>query len=528
VSARRLGAAQIGRTRGGAVLLACALGPMACSGGEPMDSGTSGILGDDDGSSSDEGPAQPDPEPEPDGEQTVPRDVTPLELQAYCFDVDGLPTQLSVAPEGALWLREDDQAWRVIDPFGNDERQQLPAGVAELQAWSEDQAFVIIDGELWDVQGQWPQPLAWPEIPEPTAMCGDPSSDANGFVVADGLMHRDAGQWWEWSRPSGEPWADVAWMARNAGTCVGPSGELWLADADGEVWRIEGDFAARVEDLDGATRAVLVDGLGAAAIVGDDVVAGDLGDFTRYRFEAGPVSALSSGGDVLWVMAGGTLHRYADGQFTAAMLEGQPVQAGFLHAEAGGGVWALTPGQACHLRPNPPVRVEGVHNLQRLGHDSVEIAVRLYPGTSLASAALDGEDLSMEPDGPGRFRAPARAVDEGWHTLEVFSSGSGGAHARRVRFEQRRVGDLTWSRDVQPVFQEHCSGAACHGPDIGDANRPDLSTWDAWAEREEAILDRVVVKGDMPPANVRKDTWGLELQLLVSEWFETGAAQGED
>lgn len=79
---------------------------------------------------------------------------------------------------------------------------------------------------------------------------------------------------------------------------------------------------------------------------------------------------------------------------------------------------------------------------------------------------------------------------------------------------------------MEPLFQEHCAGAACHGPDLGDASRPDLSTYDAWISREETILDRVVTKGDMPPFGARKDTWGLDAQLTVSEWFETGAARG--
>ena len=34
-------------------------------------------------------------------------------------------------------------------------------------------------------------------------------------------------------------------------------------------------------------------------------------------------------------------------------------------------------------------------------------------------------------------------------------------------------------------------------------------------------------KGDMPPFGARKDSWGLDAQLTVSEWFETGAARGD-
>ena len=74
----------------------------------------------------------------------------------------------------------------------------------------------------------------------------------------------------------------------------------------------------------------------------------------------------------------------------------------------------------------------------------------------------------------------------------------------------------------------HCSGDACHGPGLPDGTRPDLSTYEAWVEREASILQRVVAQGDMPPVGARKESWGLETTLMVSEWFEAGAEHGED
>lgn len=514
------------------------LGLVGCNGddGRPADDGAGTGATDDSGGSMGTADAGETEGHEGSIEQTVPLDVASLPLEAQCFSVHSQPSQLSVTPQGHLWMRQSEEIWRVLDPFGRDQVQHLPPGVGTLQARGHDRAVVIDGGVLWTVQGQWPQPLAWPqERGEPTLMCGDPSADANGFVVADGLLHRDGGQWWEWTDPSDESWTDVAWMARNAGTCIGGDGELWLAEGGGEVWRITGDFAARVEAFDGSSEAVLVDGLGVAALRDGEVVAGDIDSLTHYRFEAGSASALSSGGESLWVVVEGVLHRLRDGEFTVAMLDGAPVEADIVQAEAGGGVWMLAEREACHLRPTSPVRIEGVYNLQRLASESVEIAVEVAPGASLATVTLDGEALAMAPDGEHRWRAEPQAIATGWHTLEVLAENDeqsegadeGARITRHLRFEQRRVGELTWVGDIEPIFAEHCSGAACHGPMLDDATRPDLSSWDAWIDREDSILDRVVTKGDMPPAGSRKDTWGLELQLRVSEWFETGAEHGD-
>lgn len=519
----------------GAVTLAlagCAEGAALPEGDDGTTAATDTGAAESTGDEADDGPSRG-----PESDPVVPLDVATLELEARCSALDVAPLQRSVSPEGDLWLRLDATTWRVLDPFGRDAQQVLPAGVTTLQAWGADHAFVVDESTLWDVQDEWPLPLGWPaSLPVPTQLCGDPSTDANGFVVADGLLYRDRDEWWEWTDPAGEPWSDIAWLADNAGACLGPDGELWLARAGGEVWRVTGSEATRVPLLDGAEAAVLVEGEGVAAIHDGTLVVGEVDALRRWHFEAGPVRTVAAGGDALWTTAGAALYRMRNGEVLEGRRDGEPLTADVLLADAGGGVWALDlpseqplrAGTACHLRPSPPIRVEGVHNLQRTADETVELAVQVHSGTRFSEARLDGEPLAMEPDGIGHWRASAAvAVSEGWHTLEVLASGSRGATTRTLRFEQRRVGDLTWEGHVEPLFQEHCSGAACHGPDLGDTNRPNLSTYDAWIEREESIVDRVVNKGDMPPLGARKDSWGLDAQLTVSEWFETGAARGD-
>ncbi|MEX1363138.1 MAG: hypothetical protein AB1Z98_08435, partial [Nannocystaceae bacterium] len=414
-----------------------------------------------------------------------------------------------------------------VDPFGLDVVQVLPASIDQLSARSADHALAIADGQLWEIRGQWPVALPWPEgSGAPRQLCGDPSSDANGFVVADGLLHRDHGQWWEWTRPGDEPWADADWLASSAGACLGTDGELWLADERGQGWRISVDYAQRVEALDGADAAVLLGGTVAARRDGELLT----GDDARSRviFEAGEVGELSAGGDTLWVAAGDRLYRGPsyDGQagaFETVTIDGEPVVPGLLRAEPGGGVWTVDADRACYLREAPPVRVRGVHHLERISTETVEIVVQPITGSLVHEARLDGETLPLSADA-GQWHAEPQALEPGWHALEIDTE----THTRSLVFEQRRVGDLTWTGDIEPLFEAHCSGAACHGPGLADGSRPDLSSWDAWVEREESILRRVVNQGDMPPVGARQDDWGLETTLMISEWFEAGAAAGEE
>lgn len=499
----------------GLVLAGCGEDGPADAADETGETGTSAEDGAADGSSGDAG------EPVPEVEH-VPLTTESIELGARCFELSQPVSQPSVSPEGHLWLRLDEQTWRVIDPLGLESEQVLPATVEQLSARSHDRALILAEGVISDVRGEWPSALPWPDtLPAPTQLCGDPSHDANGFVVASSLVHRDHGQWWQWTDPAGEQWDDIRWLASNAGVCLGSDGELWLGEHSGEVWRITVDYAQRVEALDGAEDAVLVDGDGVAARLEDALWVGD-DELTQVTFEAGPVTELSAGDRTLWVSAGGRLYRRLDGVFEAATTDGEPVVPGTLLAEAGGGVWSLTDDRACHFDPVSRVRIEGVHHLQRLSDEEVALVFEPEAGDIVRAARLDGQALALVPEN-GRWRTAALALTTGWHEVEVDTD----ARSRSLRFEQRRVGELTWTDDIEPLFEAHCSGGACHGPGLADGTRPDLSTYDAWLDREISILERVVTQGTMPPAGTTEG-WGLETTLMVSEWFETGAAHGGD
>ncbi|MCA9712600.1 MAG: hypothetical protein KDK70_42625, partial [Myxococcales bacterium] len=150
-------------------ILAGCLALVGCRDDEPTGAdgtGTTGSTGEDSTADGTEGGPIVE-------QEVVPLELAALPVEAECFELDVPPDERSVSPEGHLWLRQDEQTWRVIDPFGSDDVQVLPPGVTALQAWGHDRAFVIDQDALWDVQGEWPQPLAWPEaLAVPTGMCG--------------------------------------------------------------------------------------------------------------------------------------------------------------------------------------------------------------------------------------------------------------------------------------------------------------------------------------------------------------------
>jgi len=458
----------------------------------------------------------------------VPADGPRVELQSLCFDAAADATY-SASPEGLLWVNEGGDTWRILDPLGGESEQSFALATTDVQGWTDRQLYAIADGQLWDVQAGYPQPLAWPEgLAAPTAMCGDPGSDANGFVVADGLLQRDRGQWWSWVAPGSGSFAEIDWIAEAAGACIGTQGETWLSAA-GLVWRITPDFAGRVETLDGASAATFADELGVAAIVdGNLAVGGPEIGFSIYDFGAGDVVAVAGGGPTVWIVAGASLYRLtgADELPVAVAVDGADATALSLAGDASGSAWIVDETGACHLREAPPIRVGGLHHLQRRDDEMLTFHVEA-PATSAPSAVLDGTMVNLTVEQDGVWLAAPSLLEPGWHTLEIDAVIDGAMVVRTLEFEQRGHGDLTFTDDIEPLFAEHCSGAVCHGPDVNDPNRPDLTSYEAWLDKESSVLARVVSQGDMPPFSVRAETWTLDSVLTIFEWYETGAPQQE-
>ncbi len=84
---------------------------------------------------------------------------------------------------------------------------------------------------------------------------------------------------------------------------------------------------------------------------------------------------------------------------------------------------------------------------------------------------------------------------------------------------QAGAGDaaVTYVRDIKPIFQRACT--ACHNE--GSAI-PNWNSYEVSFAKKDRLLDRVVIKRDMPLGMPMTD----EERALVAEWLKLGAPQG--
>lgn len=452
-------------------------------------------------------------------EVVVDLDTEQFEVGAVCVNRAETPRVLSVSPEGDLWLHDPERPRvRVIEPSGAEHVITMPWPVTFARAWGRDTASIVAAEGLWAWDTDRAQAIAWPaSSPRPESFCGDPAFDGDGLVIASDLFSRDLGQWWRWNVPGGL--AAGSTIATSAGACWGTKDRAWLLQGS-SVWSIQSDWVGAQPGLEPSLGLAADEAFGVASIVGPGLVLGD-DDFQRVEFEAGAVATLSAGTDVLWVSAQGHLYRLADGVFTEAVAQGAAIAASELHADGVGGVWTLDDNQACYRSTRPNVRITGLrHNERR--RTSELTATFEAAGMDSPEVTIDGESVSLNSETAERWRLKASVEDEGWHELVLTAQTDAGHVQRSVRFEIEALVPATWQQDVLPLFEAHCSGAACHGPDPASDDQLDLGRYETWVEAAEIIRGRVGQTSDMPPPGTGDGTWGVDEILLVLGWLDAG------
>lgn len=525
----------------GALGLVLALG--CYTGAEPGDASfASGAEADDDapsGDDDDDDVPSPADDDDDDGLPPVPGETirfvgldTPSDtFDEHCVDADGFDLR-AVSPEGDAWIGRDIGGvteLQSVSPGGESRAWTLPWLVEHVGAWTADRAtlaggdtlWIFDDGDLLDVR--WLEDSDGPE-----GFCGDPSVEGDGLVLAADVFSRDLGTWWKWNLP-GAPLIDSDSFATVAGACTGASGGAWLQRGDA-VWQISPEWAGPVDVLAPSSGLAFDDAFGVASVVGDDVVRLDDVDAAPepIRFEAGAVHAIAGAPGVLWVAATDRLYRLRDGDFTETRTDDGAVQADTLWADAAGGLWIEREDAICRLRPQglPILRIEGVRPYERRRTDSLTTLLHIDGGPSAAASVwLDGELLPTIAHEDGVLEPMAPPLDEGWHALEVRVDGE---PLREIPFAVESASGPNWEEDIVPIFEEHCAGEACHGPDPAAASQPDLSSYDGWASLSNAIEGRVLDAGDMPPPGARKESWGVDEVLTIVGWLDAGLPQEDD
>ena len=449
----------------------------------------------------------------------VPLDTPRVAMrEGACVPLDGRDV-LSVSSEGDVWLLGADELL-VLSVDGSQARYAEDRAIADAFAGS-DTELSFASGGLFRRRGEFVDTIPWPLDTEPTLVCGNPSADRDGFLVAGGaLFGRSGGEWYRWFPAEGEI-GDILDVSKALGACRGERGETWLHTTSG-LWRLRDNAFDHVPELPPVLKASFGFGFGAAAVTEAGLFVGPE-QWRLIEFEAGTPTSLASSGDALYVLVGERIYRFAG----ETAEEVQAVDFGVsglvaIHPYADG-VWAETSDELCDRREHPePFIVRGVRPFERRLQGSLELQVEASPGDLrvLRDGGMVHETLAFTGSATvgGIF-----AGEPGWHRLEVRV----GERSRELRYEVVTNTGATWVDDIEPLARTHCSGAECHGADRDDLDRPDLSTYEGWASAGRTIRDRVARVGDMPPAEARLESWNAEEIALVVAWIDEGMVRGE-
>ncbi len=454
-------------------------------------------------------------------ERVVPSDLPAVETSGFCMPKVLDEQILSVSPEGDLWIWTGEY-FRVLQPDGTEEMLTLDeeiAGISYGQPRSDDSILFVGDGELWTLNGLSLEPFYLPDsLGEVLAFCGDPAARRGAFLqTTTGVYERNAGQWWRWSPASGS-FGDITFIAQTDGSCTVEDGVRWLGTEDGWLWKVSAEDT-RIATRD-VTDAAIVEELGTVAVSRGQLLIGN-DDWESIRFESGNVTTLASAGRNLWVIAGGRVYRFLDGDWDRIDLD-LATAAEIVQPYAAGGVWVETAEELCHRSVTAPIRVRGFApwSSYRDLRASFEVLDEAEAGT--LSIARDDVPLTTVTATDGVFRVEdlmlgtGIAGEAGLHRLTL----SAGAATRVLPYWILETGDISFADDVLPIFEGHCAGSTCHGP-TPDGERVDLSTYEAWRDRATRIKERVV-RGEMPPADADDVTWTPDLVIVIQDWIEGG------
>jgi len=519
---------------------------VGCAGGESdgndrfADSDASAGSDDGDSSDDDETPPRAGGDGVGDDDDDDDREVVPLDgpSEPYSLTCQARPSTSvvrGVSPNGDLWVAVPQGSDTVLTSFsgGGQARTWLvpfaEGAATAVRPWSATEAVVTGADGLWTFDDGDLDSIRWIDgEPAPIGLCGDASVEGDGFVLADDLYTRDLGQWWRWNLP-GDPIASGDALAVVAGACAGPSDVAWLRRGTA-VWSVTTSFVGAEPELEPSDGIAADDSFGVASLVGGDLVVLAEAKRTTLTFEAGAATSVSAAPGVLWTVAGDRLYRHIDGQVVEARRDDPgadhaAVAPDAIWADATGGAWLEIGDELCRMAPSnePTVEVFGVRDYQRRRSDSLEATIVVSDG-STPSVSLDGEWLTAT-EASGTWTVSAQALPEGWHTLTIELDGG---VSRQLRFAVDELVAATWEDDVVPLFEEHCAGAGCHGPNPTMGTQPDLATYEQWSALASTIDGRVVLTGDMPPLGARKESWGVDEVLLIAGWLDAGLPRNEE
>lgn len=447
-------------------------------------------------------------------------DLPILATEGRCEPILPSERPLGVSPEGILWLvststrSPNASRVRTIDPVTTATRafEVALSDLGSAVVHGAERASVIADGGLWLVGDQTRIEVTAPFAPGRRAqLCGRLDFDA---FVLDGteLYQRDRNEWIRWQGLEAVLDSGDAQLLRRDGACWASEDGLIFRGTEGQLWLLTPSSLQTFEPREGQVQ--LVEGRPAALNARELSIGG-----RNYTLSlGGPADAFATAGGWGWLRFDTTVVRFDGEGFQK--LEAPAADDAALLPFGAGGLWLVDGGQAC-VRDPGWLRIAGVAPQERRLEGSYELTVLLEGPAREVSLSVDGAPV-----------APARAVDDalvfagtlelGWQDFQIRVAEASGVTAQR-RFMVKRLPGVTrsWEMDLRPVYEAHCSAAACH-VENSPSGAPDLSRFEAWVALAEVIETRVLSVGDMPPLSSRDQTWTPEQAETIRQWLSGG------
>lgn len=442
--------------------------------------------------------------------QSLPEDVPRIEGVAECVPIKAEESLLSVSPEGFAWLAaqtNENTQFRVLDPLNmgaSNERVLDLMDVTSLQAWSDVDASLVAGEQLWRLD-DFARVNLNVQTSGVASLCGALMTD--GFVLSSQqLIERRESSWWRTTLKSNN--APKRLLTRR-GECLGPDGVLWATGAQGMLWRVD-DGVAKVHAQFGSLVDAVSHESGVFVLDGSILWAGSANGvetWASWNFGDKNPTQLTASTRAVWVLAGKSLWRLTQDKWQRLDVSEQPVRV----LAYDDGVWWATSTQVCHHKTGPGVRVEGVRPFERTRQSQVMLRLSLFGGAGSLEARINGQPLTLQEAGMDTWQVTVPLDRVGWHQLEVQTTQG----VRSLPVERLAPLELSWSEDIQPLYQVHCS--ECHdGP---DALSVDLSTHEQWVSQSERIKTFVVDAQTMPPPASRKDAWSDDAVEAINQWL---------
>lgn len=449
----------------------------------------------------------------------IPTDVATQEVTGWCTTRTAPERLIAVGPNAEVWLATDTErgsSVRIVSEAETIGTFDTDGAVLTASALGGARGSFATSSGLFTLEGPRIDTLAWPGDPASIVdLCGDLSVDGDGRVFAEDVYTRDLGQWWRWNAPEG---ASGVGTDRASGVCADRQDSTFVRQGP-LTWRIRPDFVSTLPEFSDATALATDEAFGLAALRDGDLWLGTGDNPSDWlRFDAGAAEAVEASDGLVFVTAGGHLYARDDGGVFELVDPDGPLGDAELLGSAAGRVVVQRGDELCVVGLTEPVSIQGIRPFQRVRDASVSVVISDLDAT----VALDGEALQSTPQ-ENDATLDLEVAEQGWHTLEVSTSNT----TRTIAFEVERLVPATFEADIAPLFEKHCSGSGCHGPTPSSEDRPDLSSYESWVERADAIAERVAVTADMPPLGSGDEPWGVEETLLLLGWLDAGLPEGE-